>query len=153
MNLSLIADYADVLSTLGIILSLGFVAYQVKQNTRELRYGHWETVIDRLNAFHSRTLDATAADIVNRGQQSYEDLNAAERLAFEGWMHEFILSFAPLRELARQGILPPGRLEVANERVRWMFRNQGVIEWWRSANRVPFAADTAAKIDELMGAR
>ena len=76
-------------------------------------------------------------------------MDAAERIAFEASVHEFVVSFAPLRELARLGILLPGRLEVAKERAHWMSRNQGAQEWWGSDNRVPIAAETAARIDEF----
>ena len=94
MNFSLIADYADVLAALGVILSLVFVAAQVRQNTTQLKQGPRDQLLDRLNTFHATALDKEVAATIVKGQQSYESLNETERLAFEGWMHQFIFAYA-----------------------------------------------------------
>ena len=150
MNVSLIADYADILAALAIIASLVFVALQVRQNTAELKNSHWEGVIDRVNGFHARALDGETAKIIQKGRQGFNDLDDVERIAFEGWIHEFVTSMAAVRGLSKTGVLRPQMLEAADQRVRWMFRHQGVREWWESQDRVPFASDTAAGINDLI---
>lgn len=68
-----------------------FVSFQVKQNTHELKNSHFENVVQRINNFHARTYDKDTAAILRKGQESYAQLAAGERLAFESWMHEFVL--------------------------------------------------------------
>ena len=86
MNLSLIADYADVLAALGIMASLAFLAWQIRKNTAELKNTHQESLIDRYNSLHSRLYDQITAAVVLKGRQSFELLEGVERLAFESWM-------------------------------------------------------------------
>lgn len=150
MDFTLIADFADVLAAVGIIASLAFVAFQVRQNTNELRNAHWESVVQRVNMFHSRAFDKETAIILDKGKKSYRQLEDPERLAFEGWMHEFVLGYGTAQTLIGQGILKPEFGRVADQRARWLFRHAGAKEWWRSEDRVPFAPNTAARIDELM---
>ena len=57
---------------------------------------------------------------------------------------------AAVRGLGKTGVLRPQMLEVADQRVRWMFRHQGARDWWHAEDRVPIAADTATRIDDLI---
>ena len=150
MDFSLIADYADVLAALGIIVTLGFVALQIKQNTDELRNTHVEGTVERAIAFFGRAHNKETATIIEKGQQSYKGLIETERLAFEAWMHEFVLGTALLWRLDGQGKLGPTFGDIPNERVRWMFRHPGVKEWWHSDNRVPITTNVIARIDDVI---
>ena len=152
MNPSLIADYADVLAALGIILTLGFVALQIRQNTNQIKNANAERSVGRDIAFHGRALDKETAAIIEKGQQSYKGLTESERLAFEAWMFEFVLGVALLWRLSGQGVLIPGLRDLPEQRARWMFRHPGVKEWWQSENRVPITAYVVARIDDVIKA-
>ena len=127
MNLSLIADYADVLAALGIILSLFFVAFQIRRNTREVSATHLETVLDRNNELHARLYDHETAAIVLKGQQSYENLDDIERVIFGTWMREFITTFSATNIIARQGILRPALRDAYDQRVHLFVGRAGVL--------------------------
>ena len=153
MDFSQIANIADVLAAVGIILTLGFVALQIKQNTNEIRNTHVEVAVDRHAAFHVRALDKETAAIIEKGQQSYKALIETERLAFEAWMFEFVIGVGLLWRLSGQGVYGSTYGDLPDQRVRWMFRHPGVKEWWQSENRVPITAPVVAHIDDVIKAK
>ena len=152
MNFSLIADYADILAAMGIILTLGFVALQIKQNTNAIMNTNVEGSVNRVIAFHGRAFDKETAAILEKGQQSYKGLIESERLAFEAWMIEFVTGIALMWRLYGQGVLGPTLHDLPDQRIHWMFRHPGVKEWWQSENRVPIAANVVARIDDVIKA-
>ena len=60
--------------------------------------------------------------------------------------------YATAFALELQGILRPELKDVFDRRVRWIFRHQGVKEWWHVKDRVPVATDITARINELITA-
>ena len=118
MNISFIADFADVLAALGVIASLLFVAFQVRQNTSTVRNQHYESILGRLADGFSRPLDGQVAETLDKGRRNFEDLTAPEKLIFDAWANEYVMSIFNVATLSRQGLVDPGIAAMVDRRIK-----------------------------------
>ena len=82
MNISLLAALADLLTTLGVLISLIFVVIQLRYSNREQKLANWFTSTGRLYEYRGRMTDLALDDIVLRGQASFDNLTPAEAETF-----------------------------------------------------------------------
>ena len=150
MSLSDLASVANLIAAVGVVISLVFVAVQIKASTLEMKTAHWESLLDRISNLTSRTLDRDVAESVQKGIKSFNDLNDTEKVIFASWAHEFVLIASQQRRMGALGLLRPALVDVANARLAWLFKARGVREWWKDQNRIPLASDLVAMIDELV---
>ena len=149
MNVSNIADLADILAAAGVIASLLFVAFQIRQNTRTVRNQYLESTLDRLADLFSRPLDERVATTLDKGTKNFNDLTGPEKLVFGAWANEYIMGASRLTALARQGLLEPPIAAMAERRLNWFFKSPGMYEWWRDADRHPIPAPFEAFVDKV----
>ena len=107
MNVSDIADFADILAAIGVIASLLFVAFQVRRNTKAIRNQHFEATLDHLASQFSRSLDERVATIIDKGRKNFNDLSDPEKLTFGAWANEYIMGASRLTSFGQQGLLDP----------------------------------------------
>ena len=150
MNLSDLGSLANLIAAVGVMISLIFVAVQIKASTLEMKAAHWESLLDRISNLTSRTLDRDVAEIVQKGIKSFNGLSDTEKVVFASWAHEFVVTASQQRRMGALGLLRPALVKVANERLTWLFKAGGSREWWKSQNRMPLVRDLEATIDELI---
>lgn len=150
MNLSNLADLADLLAALGVVASLVFVATQVRQNTKTVANTHWESYVDRLASNFARNLDERVADIVFRGRSSFAALSDTEKLTYSAWADEYILSASILFIYQEQSVLHTTVTNTADRRLAWFFAFPGNVEWWHHERRHPVPALVEQRIDHWL---
>jgi len=70
----------------GVIAGLIFLAFQVKQNTLQMRTGTSFSIMQSLNEINlSFYSDSALVDLVNRGEKDFQSLNALERSQFSSF--------------------------------------------------------------------
>jgi hypothetical protein len=137
VNVSDVAALADVLAALGVIGSLLFLAFHVRQNTRTVRNQHWESHLDRLSSCFARPLDIQVASVISKGQTNYGDLSGPEKLVFNGWASEYLANVFGSMGFYREGIFDSERAVVGEQRLKWFFGNAGTIQWRHDPTRHP----------------
>lgn len=84
MNWDAIAAVGEIVGALAVLLTLAYLARQVKQANRQNLLTSFQHTYDSINQFLQSTLaSADVAEIVVRGRRSYEALTPAERLRFD----------------------------------------------------------------------
>ena len=150
MNVSDIADFADILAAIGVIASLLFVAFQVRRNTKAIRNQHFEATLDHLASQFSRSLDERVATIIDKGRKNFNDLSDPEKLTFGAWANEYIMGASRLTSFEQQGLLDPEIAAMAKRRLNWFFKSPGMSQWWGDADRHPVPVHFEAAIDEVL---
>ena len=79
MNLSNIADIADLLAAAGVIATLIFLAMQIRQNTKAVQNTRWESYLDRLANNFARPMNEQVATVIVKGNRSFAALNDTEK--------------------------------------------------------------------------
>mgnify|MGYP006863757556 CR=1 FL=1 len=74
MEMALISDIADTIAALGIILTLGFLAFEQHKNTEQAKIETWNLVMQGIRETRRRTDSPHVADVIARGITSREKL-------------------------------------------------------------------------------
>lgn len=130
MSFAQVADIADVLAAIGVIVSLLIVAYEVRKNTIEVKRANWESGIDRFNALWSRTSGSELAAVLARGRQSFETLSASEQIMFGHFYNELCLTYETMIVLGRNQILGDELAGLPMQHLRYYFSFPGARQWW-----------------------
>ena len=88
MNLSQIADFADLIAALGVVASLLFLAFELRLSNREKRFANWRQLLDSLREFKAVTNDVTFSDLIERGNSDYHGLSNAERRSYGQYLEQ-----------------------------------------------------------------
>ncbi len=146
MSLPTIAAAADLLAAMGVIASLLFLAWQIRQNTHALKNQNWLAIVERIAEQSTRPLDRNVADTVARGSADHASLDEADKVVFDAWAYEFIICVNRHIGFEQQGIRP--EFAAMTERyLSWFFASPGNRAWWRGPDRRPFPAHYEAVID------
>lgn len=134
MTLSQIADVADLLAAFGIIVTLAFLVYEMRQNAQQTRLSNWNSTLNALREHKRRTDDPYVADVVERGRADFNALKSSEQISFGYWMEEWCqamegLLLANSASIHRHDMMKRAALENYNT----MFRHLGCRQWWRSS--------------------
>ncbi len=149
MDWTAIGAVGEVLGAIAVVISIGYLAVQVKQNTDSVRFETFQSVIDRVAAVNSRTSDPHVADVLARGRQSYLALSEADRVTFDYYMQERLLMYES--SLALGHLLKPTIRDAVHDTIRYHLAFPGVHEWWTQMDREPMARDFEAEVDGLIG--
>ena len=75
MDMALIGDVANIFAALGIILTLGFLAFEQHKNTQQAKIDTWNRVMQGLRETRRRTDSPHVADVIARGRIDYFSLS------------------------------------------------------------------------------
>ena len=150
MNASIIADYADIAAAIGVIASLLFVAFQVRQNTKAMHNQAYASIVERFVENVSRLSGERMAVTLDKGKRNFNDLSDPEKLTFGAWAQEYISVFNRNLSLSGQDLLAPQFEAMAQRQLKWFFKYPGMGQWWRDADRHPLPAHFEAIIDAAL---
>lgn len=112
MNVRKAALIAEIIGGIGVIVSLLFLAFQVKSNSAVLA-AQAVLQLRESNSLMARDLitDDELADVVYRGYEDYEALSDFERWRFEFWVTEVLTHRMTAWKYAQQGLLDPEEVQ------------------------------------------
>lgn len=130
MEFGQLADVADILAAIGVIVSLVFVAFEVRRNTNEVKRTAWEAGIDRFNALWSRTGSAELPEVLDRGRKDFESLSGPEKIAFGNYHNEMLLTYETMIVLGRNQSHGADLAPLPFAHLRYYFGFPGARQWW-----------------------
>jgi hypothetical protein len=149
-----LGNLGDFIGGLAVVVTLLYLAVQLRQNTAQLRESSTLAKVQAGDiAFRSFSdwrakivCHADVADIYARGLRDLGALQSAERLRFHLLASElFYILFTSVRRIEA---LSGNDMEVAiaNLNIEASLRSPGIVEWWR-LNRHDYPEDFASLID------
>jgi hypothetical protein len=84
---------SGIVGTIGVIVSLLYLAVEVRHNTLATRMSTGRAVTEDLRTLYRYSAEADSADIVYRGFQDIANLDGSERLRFYAMMHDYFFAF------------------------------------------------------------
>jgi len=133
MNWTAIGAVGEILGAVAVIVSLIYLAVQVRHNTESLRVQTLQNVMDRVGTSDSRASSEHVADVLARGRRSYAGLDEADRITFSYYMHERMLLY--YSNLLVKEFLQPEAHEVLMSNIRYQLGFPGVVEWLEDGDR------------------
>ena len=152
MSLEQWAYLAQIVGTLGVILSLVFVGLQIRQNTAALqRNEHNSTMsqwtVIRMGIAENRDL----AEFMTAGLRGEKALDAADQLRLEQFLAEQAWAAFHIWDRTQRGVFPPGTFEMTGGALlAAVLATPRGREWWSNAKKTSFIAEYVADVDALL---
>jgi hypothetical protein len=146
-----LGSIGEFLGAVGVIVSLVYLAIQVRHNTRAVRSSARQEVMLGMQAFISLVAsDSDTANFYERGLSDSCDLSRAERIRFSLLLTQFFYGFGQMYNGYREGNLEPESWEAQKEILHWFLKQPGVKRWWpKGRSQIP--ASFAAFVEAEMG--
>ena len=131
MNWEAIGAAGEIVGALAVVLTLFYLAAQIRSSTRANRAQTFQAIFDGLSAHSNHMFSKENADLVLRGFKSYHQLPMAEKLVFDSLMANLFNYVEASYRTSEQGLLGQDTVENWS----WYLRNRllpypGVREWW-----------------------
>ena len=136
-------------ANLGVIASLIFLAFQISQNTSQMRANASFSINQSLNALNSSIYqDSSFAELYLRGCQSYVNLNEVEKLRFSAYAFDMLNLYIFADKLKDQE-LGEIHTDISEVMVARFQNNPGLMEFLGSIEKEWAASDEL--YDKIVG--
>jgi hypothetical protein len=152
MSFEQISYLAQIVASLGVVVSLIFVGLQIRQNTGALQrnehnstMAQW-TVIRMAIAKHR-----DIAELMTAGLHGERALDAADQLRLEQMLQENAWAAFHIWDRTQRGIFPKGTFEATGGALlRGLLGTAGGGTWWRSAKQTGFPPGFVLDVDAVL---
>ncbi len=118
---------------LAVVISLIYLAIQVRSNARETRLAAMRSTLDFLTRFTQQIAEhADLAELRHRGFDDFESLEGVERARFGSYMHAMFRTMKTVYYQHLEGHLDPRVWRGLEAVIRDLNALPGVQAWWRS---------------------
>lgn len=147
------ADFASIaqgLAAAATVLSLLFVGYQIRQNTRALKATSHHAVTDSFNALNALLIgDQNTARIWRCGMAGLGNLDEDEATSFSFIGLAYMRIFETLYYQYKTGTMEAKLYQAELNTLKWTVTNPGFQAWWPT-NPILLSAEFREFIDGLI---
>ena len=131
MTIAEYASLAEIVASLGVIASLLFVGFQIRQSIAQTKLVNYGSLVDRFNAVYAQTDDIQLANLLVKGRKSYRDLAEAEKIAFGHYLEQICICCETLLILARAHVHDQEvNFALFRKHIRFHLGFKGAREWF-----------------------
>jgi hypothetical protein len=150
MDLDTLSKLGEFVGGFFVVISLIYLAYQVRQNTRSLRAENYGRLLDRMSTLQSAiSADAELNRIFTVGAEHPGRLTRSERVRFSWALYELIGNGEFMYHQFREGMLPAAVWKRWEVTVGWWMSHPGIRAWWTS-KPTPFSVDFSEFVDQMI---
>jgi len=152
MSFQQVSDLAQIIASIGVIVSLIFVGLQIRHNTGALqRNEHNATMAQWTVIRMAIAKDRDIAELMTAGIQGERSMDAADQLRLEQMLQEYAWASFHIWDRTQRGVFPKGTFEAtAGVMMCDLLRTARGEAWWCSAKHVGFIPGFVADVDALL---
>ena len=151
MTLQTLANLGEFVGGLMVVLSVIYLALQIRQNTRSQLTQNYTVALDRIAEFQSRMSEAGEfSDILVTGTQDPSHLTQQQRVQFTWAFYEMFGAFEFMFHQERSGAMPREVWARWADTLQWWLSFPGVAAWW-DARPTPFTAAFSEFVESRRG--
>ena len=152
MSFQQLSDLAQIVASIGVIVSLIFVGLQIRHNTGALqRNEHNATMAQWTVIRMAIAKDRDIAELMTAGLHGERSMDAADQLRLEQMLAEYAWASFHIWDRTQRGVFPKGTFEAtAGAMICDLLRSARGGAWWRSAKHVGFIPGFVADVDALL---
>jgi len=152
MSLEHLSYLAQIVGSVGVIVSLIFVGQQIKLNTGALQRNEHNSTMSQWTVIRmaiARNRDI--AELMTAGLHGERALDAADQLRLEQILGEYAWASFHIWDRTQRGVFPQGTFEATGGALL-----AGVLKtvrgeaWWRTAKHVGFYPGFVADVDAVL---
>jgi len=150
MDLQTLANLGEFISGLVVIISLAYLAVQVRQNTQSLHTENYGRALDRIASMQAQmSRDGEITLRFSKGLVDPSALSAQERIQFTWFAHEAFGAFEFMFHQAQSRAIPDEVWERWSAATAWWLSSPGIQDWW-AARPAPFSASFSAFVERCL---
>src|SRR5450432_2403633 len=152
MSFEQLSYLAQMVASVGVIVSLIFVGLQIRQNTGALqRDEHNSTMAQWTVIRMAIAKNRDVAELMTAGLHGERALDAADQLRLEQMLQENAWASFHIWERTQRGIFPKGTFELtAGALLGTLLRTPGGESWWRKAKHIGFHPGFVLDVDAVL---
>ena len=152
MPLEQLSYLAQIVGSLGVVLSLIFVGLQVRQNTAALYRNEHNSTMQQWSVIRMAIAQHhDIAELVTSGLDGERSLDAADRMRLEQFLQEYAWASFHVWDRTQRGVFPAGTFEQTSGALlaSVLTTERGAV-WWRDAKKVGFLPAYVADVDAML---
>lgn len=150
LELQSIASLAEIVSGVAVVVSLVYLALQVRQNTHSLRTENYARALDRVAAIQAQlSKGGESSRVFTRGVIDASKLTPEERIQFTWRLYEIFGAFEFMYHAVQTRALPDEVWERWSSAVAWWLAYPDVRGWWH-ARPIPFSTSFTAYVEKMI---
>jgi len=152
MSFEQISYLAQILTSIGVIVSLIFVGLQIKQNTRALQRNEHNSTMEQWTVIRQAIAqNRDIAELMTAGLRGERALDAADQLRLDQMLQENGWAAFHIWDRTQRGIFPKGTFEATGGALlQTLLTTLGGAAWWRSAKQTGFPPAFVSDVDALL---
>jgi hypothetical protein len=152
MNWDAVVAISPLVATVGVVLSLIFVGFQIKQNTRALQRTEHNSTMEQWTVIRQAIAQhRDIAELMTVGLQGERPLDAADQLRLEQMLQENAWAAFHIWDRTERGIFPKGTFEATGGALLdTLLRTPGGESWWRKAKLIGFPPGFVLDVDAVL---
>ncbi len=152
MSLEQLSYLAQIVASVGLVVSLIFVGLQVKHNTGALqRNEHNSTMAQWTVIRMAITQNRDIAELMTAGLHGESAIDAADQLRLEQMLAEHAWAAFHIWDRTQRGVFPKGTFELtAGPLLNGLLRTVRGGAWWRSAKHAGFIPGFVVDVDAIL---
>jgi len=149
MNWEAIGAVGEVLGALGVIATLGYLAVQIRQNTRSVRSAAYQAAVaSSVEVAAMFASSETLSEAFSKGFRDFEDLEGPERYRFQAYAYGLFRSYENLFYQHTQGAIESDLWLGFHNMLQRDINVTGFAAWWDSQRNV-FSPEFQRYVDRL----
>ena len=152
MSFEQISYLAQIVASVGVVLSLVFVGRQIRQNTAALERNEHNSTMEQWTVIRQAIAqNRESAELMTAGLKGERVLDAADQLRLEMLLNENAWASFHIWERTKRGIFPQGTFEQScGAHLRGLLTTSNGGAWWQTAKQAVFPPGFASDVDALL---
>lgn len=143
---------AQIVASVGVIVSLGFIAQQIRANTAALQRSEHNSTMAQWTVIRMAVVrDRGIAELMTAGLHGEVAIDAADQLRLEQLLAENAWAAFHIWDRTQRGIFPKGTFELTGGAyLRDLLSTPRGRAWWRSAKHTGFVPAYVVDVNALL---
>ena len=149
-TLDSLANLGEIIGAIAVVVSLIYLAVQVRQNTKAQQTENFSRALDRVASIQATlSQDPETSMIFSKGVTDPRSLTSRERMQFTWTMYELFGAFEFMYFASQSKAMPEEIWERWSLAVAWWLSYAGVRAWW-TARPIPFSETFTDYVESML---
>jgi hypothetical protein len=152
MSLEQFSYLAQMIASAGVVLSLVFVGFQIKQSTAALQRNEHNSTMSQWTVIRMAIVqNREVSELMAGGLYGAAELDGADQLRLDYLLNEFAWASFHIWDRTKRGVFPPGTFEFScGSLLGDLLRTPRGRIWWQKAATVGLIPDFVADVDAML---
>jgi hypothetical protein len=152
MSFEQLSFLAQIVASVGVVVSLIFVGLQIKQNTRALQRTEHNSTMEQWTVIRQAIAqNRDIAELMTAGLAGERALDSADQLRLEQMLQENAWAAFHIWDRTQRGIFPKETFEATGGALlKTLLTTPGGATWWQNAKGTGFPPGFVADVDTIL---